>query len=180
MKTLSIGVILGILSVAALAEGSDDSAGWQGGPGGFGDESGGQQQRRGPAGGPGHGHGRPPGLAGPDAMKACVSAAGVTVTEGQRPELTDEQKSSVKSCLDAKESAMKSCLSAAGITMPEPPQPGQRPPAGQKPPEMDSATKAAIDQCRTQVASGSASTSSTDSATSTDTEVSATVINSAI
>ncbi|MGZ6358625.1 MAG: hypothetical protein ACXWP1_05680 [Bdellovibrionota bacterium] len=142
---------------------NDQPPGWSAGPGGVGD--GGER--------PNHpqGHGMPPrggGLLGPDAMKACAVAAGVSFSQGQKPEISDSQKSQIKSCMNDKDSAMKSCLSAAGVSLPNPPQAGQKPDPSSMP-KLDDTTKQAIDSCRQQVLSGNSGSSGSSTATSTDT-----------
>ena len=95
------------------------------------------------------------------AFQACFAAAGVTVSEGERPQLSDDQRAQVDSCLQAKGiqrpprggeggpgrhgdfAKMKACLEEAGVTLPKPER-GQCP-------QFDDATKAAMDACRAKL-----------------------------
>jgi hypothetical protein len=86
-------------------------------------------------------------------MKACAAATGVSFSKGQRPSFTEDQKTQLDTCLEAKEAAMKSCLSSAGVQLPAPPNPGERP-SGQ-PPRMDKYMKSKIDNCRAQALAAS-------------------------
>lgn len=89
------------------------------------------------------------------ALQACAAQVGVTFTEGQRPELTDDQKQQMRSCMEAKGmkgpgrghredfAKMKACLADAGVSLPER-VPGQRP-------QFDDATRAAMAACREKI-----------------------------
>jgi hypothetical protein len=98
----------------------------------------------------------------PAEVKEAFTACGVTVTEGQRPEINDEQRT----CLEAKGikgrggpggpgghhgnfEKMKQCLEAKGITLPKPER-GQRP-------QLDDAARAAMKACRDEAESASVS-----------------------
>lgn len=167
--TFLLSLILAASPSSADDSSSDGNSGWSGGPGGFGDRA--KQGRHGEPGGGGPGGG---GLLGRDGMKVCATNAGVTFTEGEKPTITDDQKTQIKSCMDSLETSMKTCLTAAGVTMPDPPKKGEKPSG--PPPKMDDATKTAIDTCRTQVlgstssATATATDTSTDSSTSTSTD----------
>lgn len=118
----------------------------------------------------------------PAEVKEAFTACGITVTEGQRPEISDEQRS----CLEAKGvkgpgrggpggpgghhgnfEKMKQCLEAKGITMPKPER-GQRP-------QLDEATRAAMKACRDEVESASVSESQEEATESSDNTVSSAI-----
>lgn len=97
----------------------------------------------------------------PAKVKEAFTACGITVTEGQRPEINDEQRT----CLEAKGvkgpgrggpgghhgnfEKMKQCLEAKGINLPKPER-GQRP-------QLDDATRAAMKACRDEAESAGVS-----------------------
>lgn len=131
-----------LLAVSAMAEG-EGRRGF-GGPGGRGE------------------HREPPAEV-KAAFQACATEAGVTVTEGQRPRLSEEQRHQVGACMEAKGiqppprgdrggrgnhegfEKMKACVADLGVEMPEH-QPGVRP-------ELSDVQKAALDTCRQKLRS---------------------------
>lgn len=95
------------------------------------------------------------------AFQECFTKSGVKVEAGSRPDLTEEQRRRVGSCLRAKgipsprggegrrgpppnREAMKACLGEAGVSLPEPAARGDRP-------VMDDATRSAFEQCRAKL-----------------------------